>query len=59
MVVVVAVAVELYVDIHIESFILIHCWGLMPWNVNHSTVEGLCPGMLVHSNVEGLCPGML
>ena len=19
----------------------------MPWNVNHSTVEGLCPGMLV------------
>ena len=20
----------------------------MPWNVNHSTVEGLCPGMLVH-----------
>jgi len=30
-VVVVAVVVELYVDIHIESFILIHCWGLMPW----------------------------
>ena len=58
-VVVVAVVVELYADIHIESFILIHSWGLMPWNVNHSTVEGLCPGMLVHSNVEGLCPGML
>jgi len=44
----------------------------MPWNVYHSTVEGLCPGMLVihplrayalgcfnHPTVEGSCPGML
>ncbi|KEH29175.1 hypothetical protein MtrunA17_Chr4g0012601 [Medicago truncatula] len=30
----------------------------MPWNVNHSTVEGLCPGMPCHSTVGGLCPGM-
>jgi len=58
-VVVVAVVVELYADIHIESFILIHCWGLMPWNVNHSTVEGLCPGTPCRSTVEGSCPGML
>jgi len=58
-VIVVVVVVELYADIHIKSFILMHCWGFMPWNFNHSTVEGLCPGMLVHSNVEGLCPGML
>jgi len=50
-VVVVVVVVELYADIHNESFILINCWGLMPRNVNHSTVEGLCPGMLVHSIV--------
>ena len=24
-----------------------HRWGLMPWNVYHSPVEGSCPGMLV------------
>jgi len=58
-VVVVAVVVGLYADIHHESFILMHCWGLMPWNVNHSNVEGLCPGTLYRSTVEGSCPGML
>ena len=44
----------------------------MPWNVCHSTVEGLCPGTpcrligegscpvnaLTIQNVEGSCPGM-
>ena len=44
--VVVAVVVGLYADIHHESIILMHRWGLMPWNVNHSPVEGSCPGML-------------
>ena len=39
-VVVVAVVVGLYADIHHESFILMHRWELMPWNVNHSNVEG-------------------
>ena len=57
-VVVVAVVVGLYADIHQESFILMHCWGLMPWNVNHSNVEGLCPGTLYRSTVEGSCPRM-
>jgi len=28
----------------------------MPWNVHHSTVEGLCPGTPCRSIVEGLCP---
>jgi len=68
-VVVVVVVVGLYADIHRESFILMHRWGLMPWNVNHSPVEGLCPGMLVihplrayalgcfnHPNCWGLMP---
>ena len=32
-VVVVVVVVGLYADIHHESFILMHRWGLMPWNV--------------------------
>jgi len=31
----------------------------MPWNVNHSTVEGSCPGTPCRSTVEGSCPGML
>ena len=71
-VVVVAVVVWLYADIHHGvHFILMHRWGLMPWNVYHSNVEGLCPGMLVihplrayalgcfnHPIVEGSCPGM-
>jgi len=56
---VVVVVVGLYADIHHESFILMHRWGLMPWNVNHSNVEGLCPGTLYRSTVEGSCPGML
>ena len=42
-VVVVVVVVGLYADIHHESFTLMHRWGLMPWNVNHSTVEGVTP----------------
>ena len=42
-VVVVAVVARLYADIHHESFILMHRWGLMPWNVNHSNVEGFAP----------------
>jgi len=47
---------ELYVDIHSwVHFILIPCWGLMPWNVYHSTVEGLCPGTPCRSIVEGSC----
>jgi len=58
-VVVVAVVVGLYADIHHESFILMHRWELMPWNVNHSNVEGLCPGTPYRSTVEGSCPGML
>ena len=66
---VVVVVVGLYADIHRESFILMHRWGLMPWNVNHSPVEGLCLGMLVihllrayalgcfnHPNCWGLMP---
>ena len=37
-------------------FILIPCWGLMPWNVHHSTVKGSCPGTPCRSILEGWCP---